>query len=137
MGMVRQWQDLTYESSYSNSYSCSLPDVVKLAEAYGWTGLRIDTLGELEDGIRTMIDTPGPVIVDCRVAKLANCFPMIPSGAAPTEMILPPSDVTGTMDDEPRALVGCDIPAFISPPASGRGREAWGLAPRARQRVVE
>ncbi len=105
MGMVRQWQELTYESRYSNSYSDSLPDFVKLADAYGWTGLRIDTLGELADGIQTMINTPGPVIVDCRVAQLANCFPMIPSGAAHTDMILQPSDVTGTMDDEAKALV--------------------------------
>ena len=64
-----------------------------------------ETLGELEDGIRTMIDTPGPVIVDCRVAKLANCFPMIPSGAAHTDMILQPNDIVGTMDDEAKALV--------------------------------
>src|SRR3546814_9686787 len=64
MGMVRQWQELTYESRYSNSYSDSLPDFVKLADAYGWTGMRIDTLGQLEDGIQRMIDTPGPVIVD-------------------------------------------------------------------------
>ena len=105
MGMVRQWQELTYESRYSNSYSDSLPDFVKLADAYGWTGLRIDTLGELEAGIQTMIDTPGPVIVDCRVAKLANCFPMIPSGAAHTDMILQPNDIVGTMDDEAKALV--------------------------------
>ena len=105
MGMVRQWQELTYESRYSNSYSDSLPDFVKLADAYGWTGLRIDTLGQLEDGIATMIDTPGPVIVDCRVAQLANCFPMIPSGAAHTDMILQPNDITGTMDDEAKALV--------------------------------
>jgi hypothetical protein len=80
MGMVRQWQELTYESRYSNSYSDSLPDFVKLADAYGWTGMRIDNLGQLEDGIKKMIETPGPVIVDCRVAQLANCFPMIPSG---------------------------------------------------------
>ena len=105
MGMVRQWQELTYESRYSNSYSDSLPDFVKLADAYGWTGLRIDNLGQLEDGIKRMIETPGPVIVDCRVAQLANCFPMIPSGAAHTEMLLQPSDVTGTMDDEAKALV--------------------------------
>ena len=105
MGMVRQWQELTYESRYSNSYSDSLPDFVKLADAYGWTGLRIDNLGQLEDGIQKMIETPGPVIVDCRVAQLANCFPMIPSGAAHTDMILQPSDVTGTMDDEAKALV--------------------------------
>ncbi|MBJ7441707.1 MAG: acetolactate synthase 3 large subunit [Sphingopyxis sp.] len=105
MGMVRQWQELTYESRYSNSYSDSLPDFVKLADAYGWTGLRIDTLGELDDGIQTMINTPGPVIVDCRVAQLANCFPMIPSGAAHTDMILQPNDIVGTMDDEAKALV--------------------------------
>ena len=105
MGMVRQWQELTYESRYSNSYSDSLPDFVKLADAYGWTGLRIDTLGELDGAIKTMIETPGPVIVDCRVAKLANCFPMIPSGAAHTEMILQSDQVSGTMDDEAKALV--------------------------------
>ncbi len=105
MGMVRQWQELTYESRYSNSYSDSLPDFVKLAEAYGWTGLRIDTLGELEGAIRTMLETPGPVIIDCRVAKEANCFPMIPSGASHTEMLLQADQVTGTMDDEAKALV--------------------------------
>jgi acetolactate synthase-1/2/3 large subunit len=105
MGMVRQWQELTYESRYSNSYSDSLPDFVKLAEAYGWTGMRIETLDELEGSIQKMIDIDGPVIVDCRVAKLANCFPMIPSGAAHTDMILQSSDVSGTMDDEAKALV--------------------------------
>ncbi|MCW2381406.1 MULTISPECIES: acetolactate synthase 3 large subunit [unclassified Sphingobium] len=105
MGMVRQWQELTYESRYSHSYSDSLPDFVKLAEAYGATGIRIETMDELIPGIRRMIDTPGPVIVDCRVAKLSNCFPMIPSGAAHTDMLLDPSQVSGTMDDEARALV--------------------------------
>jgi acetolactate synthase-1/2/3 large subunit len=105
MGMVRQWQELTYESRYSNSYSDSLPDFVKLAEAYGWTGIRIEGLQELEAGIAQMISTPGPVLVDCRVAKLTNCFPMIPSGAAHTDMLLDPSQVSGTMDDEAKALV--------------------------------
>jgi acetolactate synthase-1/2/3 large subunit len=105
MGMVRQWQELTYESRYSNSYSDSLPDFVKLAEAYGWTGIRIEGLQELEAGIAQMIETPGPVIVDCRVAKLSNCFPMIPSGAAHTDMLLDPSQVTGSMTDEAKALV--------------------------------
>ena len=105
MGMVRQWQELTYESRYSNSYSDSLPDFVKLAEAYGWTGIRIEGPQELAAGIRQMIDTPGPVIVDCRVAKLSNCFPMIPSGAAHTDMLLDPSQVAGIMSDEAKALV--------------------------------
>ncbi|ANI76805.1 MULTISPECIES: acetolactate synthase 3 large subunit [Sphingobium] len=105
MGMVRQWQELTYESRYSNSYSDSLPDFVKLAEAYGWTGIRIEGPQELEAGIRQMIDTPGPVIVDCRVAKLSNCFPMIPSGAAHTDMLLDPNQIAGIMSDEAKALV--------------------------------
>jgi acetolactate synthase I/II/III large subunit len=105
MGMVRQWQELTYESRYSNSYSDSLPDFVKLAQAYGWTGIRIEGPQELAAGIKQMIDTPGPVLVDCRVAKLSNCFPMIPSGAAHTDMLLDPSMVKGTMDDEAKALV--------------------------------
>jgi len=105
MGMVRQWQDLTYQGRHSHSYSDSLPDFVKLAEAYGWTGLRIEKPDELDDGIAAMLAAKGPVIVDCRVAKLANCFPMIPSGAAHTEMILQANEVSGEMDDEARALV--------------------------------
>ena len=105
MGMVRQWQELTYESRYSNSYSDSLPDFVKLAEAYGWKGIRIENEGQLDDGIRAMIDHDGPVIVDCLVSNAANCFPMIPSGAAHTDMILDGDAVAGTMDDEAKALV--------------------------------
>ena len=105
MGMVRQWQELTYASRYSESYSDALPDFVKLAEAYGWTGIRIEGPQELDAGIRQMIETPGPVMVDCRVAKLANCFPMIPSGAAHTEMMLSSDQVEGELDDEAKALV--------------------------------
>ncbi|MAW98488.1 MAG: acetolactate synthase 3 large subunit [Sphingomonas sp.] len=105
MGMVRQWQELTYSSRYSESYSDSLPDFVKLAEAYGWKGIRIEKRDALEDGIAEMLAYDGPVMVDCRVAKLANCFPMIPSGAAHTEMLLQANEVSGTMDDEAKALV--------------------------------
>ena len=105
MGMVRQWQELTYESRYSNSYSDSLPDFVKLAEAYGWKGIRIEREDQLDAGIQAMLDHPGPVFVDCLVAKEHNCFPMIPSGAAHTEMLLYGDTVAGTMDDEAKALV--------------------------------
>jgi acetolactate synthase I/II/III large subunit len=105
MGMVRQWQELTYESRYSESYSDSLPDFVKLAEAYGWKGICIEHEADLDAGIQAMIDHDGPVIVDCRVAKEANCYPMIPSGAAHTDMILYGDQVAGTMDDEAKALV--------------------------------
>ena len=105
MGMVRQWQELTYESRYSNSYSDSLPDFVKLAEAYGWQGIRIEDEADLDAGIQAMIDHDGPVMVDCMVAKDANCLPMIPSGAAHTEMMLYGDRVEGTMADEAKALV--------------------------------
>ena len=105
MGMVRQWQELTYSSRYSESYSDALPDFVKLAEAYGWKGIRIEGMQELEPGIAEMLAYDGPVLVDCRVAKLANCFPMIPSGAAHTEMLLQAAEVSGEMDDEAKALV--------------------------------
>jgi acetolactate synthase-1/2/3 large subunit len=105
MGMVRQWQELTYESRYSNSYSDSLPDFVKLAEAYGWKGIRIERPEDLDAGILAMIEHDGPVMVDCMVAPDANCLPMIPSGAAHTEMLLYGDKVDGTMDDEAKALV--------------------------------
>ncbi|MFL0418224.1 acetolactate synthase 3 large subunit [Sphingomonas sp. 179-I 2A4 NHS] len=105
MGMVRQWQELTYESRYAESYSDSLPDFVKLAEAYGWKGIRIEHPDQLDRGIADMLAHDGPVMVDCMVAKLANCFPMIPSGAAHTDMILQANEVSGTMDDEAKALV--------------------------------
>lgn len=105
MGMVRQWQELTYSSRYSESYSDSLPDFVKLAEAYGWKGILIEHRSDLESGIQDMLAHDGPVIVDCRVAKLANCFPMIPSGAAHTDMLLQAAEVSGEMDDEAKALV--------------------------------
>ena len=105
MGMVRQWQELTYSSRYAESYTEALPDFVKLAEAYGWTGIRIEKPDDLDAGIAAMLDHDGPVMVDCRVAQLANCFPMIPSGAAHTEMILQANEVSGEMDDEAKALV--------------------------------
>jgi acetolactate synthase I/II/III large subunit len=105
MGMVRQWQQLTYESRYSESYSEALPDFVKLAEAYGWKGIRIDDVDGLDAGIAEMLAYDGPVFVDCRVAKLENCFPMIPSGAAHTEMLLNSSDVKGELDEDAQALV--------------------------------
>ena len=88
MGMVRQWQQLLHGNRISESYSDSLPDFVKLAEAYGATGIRAKKPAELDDAILEMIDTPGPVIFDCVVANLENCFPMIPSGKAHNDMLL-------------------------------------------------
>lgn len=105
MGMVRQWQELTYESRFSESYSDSLPDFVALAEAYGWKGIRCSDPAKLDEAIAEMLAHDGPVMFDCRVHKTSNCFPMIPSGAAHTDMILHSDEVSGTMDDEAKALV--------------------------------
>jgi acetolactate synthase-1/2/3 large subunit len=90
MGMVRQWQQLLHGNRISESYTAALPDFVKLAEAYGGIGIRCEKPSELDDAIMAMIDAPAdkPVLFDCRVAALANCFPMIPSGKAHHEMLL-------------------------------------------------
>ncbi len=87
MGMVRQWQELLHGGRYSHSYAEALPDFVKLAEAFHGVGLRAEKPEELDDLIIQMIETPKPVILDCRIHKLANCFPMIPSGEAHNNMI--------------------------------------------------
>ena len=97
MGMVRQWQELLHGGRYSESYSEALPDFVKLAEAYHAKGIRCDDPAKLDAAIMEMIDYPGPVIFDCLVAKEENCLPMIPSGKAHNEMILP--DFAGEIGD--------------------------------------
>jgi len=88
MGMVRQWQELLHGERYSHSYSESLPDFVKLAEAMGAHGIRCDDPALLDDAITEMIEHDGPVLFDCRVERAENCLPMIPSGSAHNEMIL-------------------------------------------------
>jgi acetolactate synthase-1/2/3 large subunit len=92
MGMVRQWQELLHGGRYSESYSASLPDFVRLAEAFGAVGLRATHVSEVDDVIAEMLAVDKPVIVDMCVAKFENCFPMIPSGAAHNEMLLGPED---------------------------------------------
>jgi acetolactate synthase-1/2/3 large subunit len=92
MGMVRQWQELLHGGRYSHSYSEALPDFVKLAEAFGCVGLRATKPKELDGKIQEMISVKMPVLFDCRVDPMENCYPMIPSGAAHNEMILTPDD---------------------------------------------
>ena len=107
MGMVRQWQELLHGARYSESYSHSLPDFVKLAEAYGAHGIRCSDPNELDAKIMEMIDTPRPVIFDCLVSKEENCFPMIPSGKAHNEMILADTgeDIGNVIDEKGKMLV--------------------------------
>ena len=88
LGMVRQWQELLHGERYSQSWSESLPDFVKLAEAFGAKGIRCTDPGDLDDAIMEMLDYDGPVIMDCVVEKHENCYPMIPSGKPHNEMLL-------------------------------------------------
>ena len=92
MGMVRQWQELLHDKNYSESYTAALPDFVKLAEAYNCVGIRAKRPDELDDKIIEMLNTDKPVIFDCMVDKVENCFPMIPSGKPHNQMILGPKD---------------------------------------------
>ncbi|MEC7489384.1 MAG: acetolactate synthase 3 large subunit [Pseudomonadota bacterium] len=94
MGMVRQWQELLHGGRYSESYTDALPDMVKLAEACQWVGLRATKPHEVDDVIKEMISIDKPVIADIWVDQTENCFPMIPSGAAHNEMLLGPEDET-------------------------------------------
>jgi acetolactate synthase-1/2/3 large subunit len=92
MGMVRQWQELLHGGRYSETYSEALPDFVKLADAFGAVGRRVERPDELDDAINWMIETPRTVVLDVVVDQAENCFPMIPSGAAHNEMLLGPED---------------------------------------------
>ena len=109
MGMVRQWQQLLHGNRLSHPYTEAMPDFVKLAEAYGGVGIRCSKPAELDDAILEMINVNKPVIFDCRVANLANCFPMIPSGKAHNEMLfgddVPDEVVAGAIDEKGKALV--------------------------------
>ena len=106
MGMVRQWQELIHGGRYSESYSESLPDFIKLAESFGMKGLRAEKVGDLDATIEEMLAHDGPVLCDILVAKEENCFPMIPSGAAHNEMLLGPQDKAATpVSEEGLALV--------------------------------
>jgi acetolactate synthase I/II/III large subunit len=111
MGMVRQWQELLHGGRYSESYSASLPDFVKLAEAYGAVGIRCEKPGDLDGAIAEMIDVDRPVIFDCVVDKAENCFPMIPSGKAHNEMLLNDylgetgADIGAVIDEKGKMLV--------------------------------
>jgi len=92
MGMVRQWQELLHEKNYSESYTEALPDFVKLAEAYGCVGIRAEKPEELDKKIAQMLSINKPVIFDCVVDKMENCYPMIPSGKAHNQMLLGDKD---------------------------------------------
>jgi len=105
LGMVRQWQELLHGERYSHSWSESLPDFVKLAEAFGCKGICVSDPADLDDAILEMIAYDGPVVFDCLVEKHENCFPMIPSGKPHNEMLLGEAETQGAIDAKGSVLV--------------------------------
>ncbi len=87
LGMVRQWQELFWEKRYSQVDTGAYPDYVKVAEAYGATGMRFEDKSTLVDDFKRAIATDGPVLVDVRVTREENTYPMIPAGKAAREMV--------------------------------------------------
>ena len=100
LGMVRQWQELMHGSRYSESYMESLPDFVKMAEAFGMKGLRVTKLSEMDAILEKMLAHDGPVLVDLHVDPKENVFPMIPAGAGHHELLLGPEDQEPDVDPE-------------------------------------
>ncbi|HEY1538992.1 MAG TPA: biosynthetic-type acetolactate synthase large subunit [Solirubrobacteraceae bacterium] len=87
LGMVRQWQELFWDNRYSHVDMGSFPDFVKVAEAYGATGVRLTEKATLVDDMKAALATPGPVMVDVRVTREENTYPMIAPGQAAREMV--------------------------------------------------
>jgi acetolactate synthase-1/2/3 large subunit len=87
LGMVRQWQELFYDAKYSSTCLISNPDFVRIAEAYGVKGIRIDRKEDVDTGLMEMIRHKGPVVVNCMIDREEGVFPMVPAGAASNEMI--------------------------------------------------
>ena len=87
LGMVRQWQELFWDKRYSHVDMGQFPDFVKLAEAYGCTGMRLTDKTTLVDDVKTALETPGPVVVDVRVTREENVYPMIAPGQAARDMV--------------------------------------------------
>jgi len=87
LGMVRQWQELFWDRRYSSVEMGSSPDWVKLAEAFGATGMLVEDKAELKDAMKSALETDGPVVCDVRVTPEENCYPMIPAGQAARDMV--------------------------------------------------
>ena len=87
LGMVRQWQELFFQRRYSHTHLVGNPDFVKLAQAYGAAGIRVERKEEVRPALEEALATAGPVFLDFRVAPEENVFPMVPAGEAIDQMI--------------------------------------------------
>ncbi|MBI4047368.1 MAG: acetolactate synthase 3 large subunit, partial [Devosia nanyangense] len=104
-GMVRQWQDFSHGGRRAESENDAQPDYVALAKAYGCTGIRCERPDELDEKIRVMLETQGPVVFDCMIAREENCLPMIMSGSPHNEMKLPDDAGSIEASEEGKVMV--------------------------------
>ncbi len=99
LGMVRQWQEFFYERRYAATPMHN-PDFVKLADAHGLAGLRVEERGQVEDAVRWAQQEPGTVVIDFQVEQEDVVYPMVPAGADLNAMIRRPSPILETAEDE-------------------------------------
>jgi acetolactate synthase-1/2/3 large subunit len=91
LGMVRQWQELDYEKRYSHSYMDALPDFVKLAEAFGHVGMRIEKASDVEGALKEALALKDRLVfMDFQTDQTENVFPMVQAGKGMSEMLLRP-----------------------------------------------
>lgn len=91
LGMVRQWQELYYDNRYSETYMESLPDFVKLAEAYGHVGIRVEKAADIEGALKEAIALKDRLVfMDFITDRTQNVYPMVGNGKGLDEMVLPP-----------------------------------------------
>lgn len=88
LGMVRQWQTLFFGKRYSNTTLERKTDFVRLAEAFGATGIRVSESGDLEAAMKKAFDTDGTVVIDCKIDMDENVYPMIPAGGTIEDIIV-------------------------------------------------
>ena len=93
LGMVRQWQDLFYDKTYTATYYTGNPDFVKLAEAYGIMGIRVTEKDQVVTALEQAMAEPGPVVIDFQVEQEENVYPMIPAGESINELIEEPEEI--------------------------------------------
>ena len=87
LGMVRQWQELFYKKRYSHTSLAGGPDFVKVAEAYGASGICVKKKDEVKAALKKALSIDGPVVIDFRIVQEENVFPMVPAGVAVNQMI--------------------------------------------------
>jgi len=85
--MVRQWQEMFYKKNYAGTILDGNPDFVKLAEAYGAMGIRIEKKKDVVPALKKALKYPGPVMMDFRISREENVWPMVPSGVSIKQMI--------------------------------------------------